>query len=187
MFAPRTAYAALAMLTGTMMVAFANTEMPADLSEPEPVCVPAAIDYGTFCPQIAGFDWAVREAANLYEVDPDLLVAQVMKESSCNPVVIGDGGRAYGLGQIHPRWWRKRLTAEGLISEDHDLLTLVPAVRSMAYINAYHLSRTKGDLHDAVRRYNGTGKKAHAYADDVLVRMEAVRVAREDVEVSCDG
>lgn len=166
-----------------------ETEEP-EVFESGPVCEPRAFDYGTFCPSIDGFDAMVRTAAERYDVDPDLIVAQVLKESSCRETVIGDGGAAYGLTQIHPRWWRGKLAKEGLIEQDDDLLDAETNILSMAFITTINSRDGSRPLFNTLARYNGgplgmTKPAAREYAEDVLVRMGTVQQTRESVEVVC--
>lgn len=44
----------------------------------------------------------IESASARTGVDPDFLKAIILKESSGNPNAIGDGGKAVGLGQLHP-------------------------------------------------------------------------------------
>lgn len=160
-----------------------TVEDPVPVEEPTPLedsgmVEPACSFYDKICYNIVGFDLMVSRAAERYDVDPDVLVAIIYKESGCRPSVIGDGGAAYGLGQIHPRWWRKDLQKEGIIKDDKDLFIPEQAVMAVAYIIS-KLTKPQRPLFDTIRRYNGSGPAARKYAGDVLIKVGRIRQKRE--------
>lgn len=57
-------------------------------------------------------DYIIRTCHD-YGVDPAVVMAMIKKESNYNPSNMGDGGRAYGLMQIHPRWHSGRMQRLG--------------------------------------------------------------------------
>lgn len=151
--------------------------------EDVPPCLPVQFDYSQIC-DVPGINEMVRDAAQEFGVDADLLIAHAMKESDCRPSVTGDGGDALGMAQVHPRWWRAKLKKAGLIEKDEDLYNAETAMRALAWISKHHQSRSKS-LHDSVRRYNGSGARARAYADDILDRRGRIAAQRELVESQC--
>lgn len=152
--------------------------------EPGPTCIPVEFDYGEIC-DLPKFNEVVRSASEDFGVDSDLLVAHIVRESSCRPWVTGDKGRSLGLAQVQPRWWAAKLRREGILEEDQDLYDTGVAVRSLAFISAENKKFSKS-LHESVRRYNGKGPKAEAYADKVLTSLMEIRSRREGVEISCE-
>lgn len=46
-------------------------------------------------------------------IDPAVIMAMIDRESDYDPSNMGDGGRAYGLMQIHPRWHSERMQRLG--------------------------------------------------------------------------
>lgn len=175
-----------------------GSEIPEPAEGPEtvefvgPVCEPRAFDYGTLCPNIEGFDAMVREAAERYDVPADALAAVVKQESGCHETVLGDDGAAYGLTQIHPRWWREDLSEEGLVEADDDLLNARTNLMSAAFI--LHDIREGGDRHrplfHVLARYNGGSMglnilAARRYAEDVIEKMIRIRKNRQEAEDLC--
>lgn len=149
-----------------------------------PECTRAEFDYEKVCP-IRGFNRFIRESAEEHAVDPDLLVAHVVRESSCRAWVTGDEGQALGLAQIQPRWWGEELRSAGIISKDKDLYKAEVAVRALAFISSENRRISKG-LREAVRRYNGSGPEAEIYAGRVLKTLSEVRSRRLKVEEACE-
>lgn len=59
-----------------------------------------------------------------YDIDPDLVMAVIKKESNFKPDTLGDSGRSYGLMQIQPRWHQARadaLRCSNLINPYHNV------------------------------------------------------------------
>lgn len=180
------------LLLGVLLAEVGSPEaLSAPVPVPEtPLCEPVPFDYGTFCPNIEGFDAMVREAAvAMGHDDADFTVATVKQESRCNETVLGDGGDAYGLTQIHPRWWRGKLIEEGIIEGDDDLLDAHTNLMAMAHIVA---EMDPLNLYHTAARWNGgvrgmNNKRARAYAEEVMGRRTRIRDERQNVEGSCGG
>lgn len=51
----------------------------------------------------------IIELCDGYSIDPTIVFAMIEKESRYNPQAVGDGGKAFGLMQIHPRWHQHRM------------------------------------------------------------------------------
>ena len=111
------------------------------------------------------FDGMVREAAALYGINPNILALTVYRESGCDMNALGGAGEI-GLTQVHPRVWAKKLQREGVIQEATDLWSPEINLRAGAFILAHNAKRAKEDAWGTLRRYNGAGPKARAYATE---------------------
>jgi soluble lytic murein transglycosylase-like protein len=110
-------------------------------------------------------DMQLEEAAQEFDVEPALLATVIIRESGCRPEVMGLQGEI-GLGQINPFVWKNTLRREGLIEYTGQLYNAEINLRCSSYILSRMLKRSKGDTWGALRRYNGSGKRARAYADE---------------------
>lgn len=102
----------------------------------------------------------IEAAAQKYGIPPDILKAIFYKESRWNPAARGDGGKSYGIGQVYT-------TAH----PDYDIARGQQDVSYQIEYSARLLSglyKSTGDWRTAVRKYNGAGPSAEAYADDVM-------------------
>lgn len=57
-------------------------------------------------------DYIINQC-NTKGIDPAIVMAMIDRESDYDPSNMGDGGRAYGLMQIHPRWHSERMERLG--------------------------------------------------------------------------
>lgn len=48
-----------------------------------------------------------------HNINPDIVIAQIKKESDFDANAVGDGGNSFGLMQIQPRWHSKRMERLG--------------------------------------------------------------------------
>ena len=82
-------------------------------------------------------------------INPDIVIAQIKKESNFNPNAIGDGGNSFGLMQIQPRWHSKRMERLGCT----DLLDPIQNVKvGIDYLAEKY--REYGDIALALTAYN---------------------------------
>lgn len=87
----------------------------------------------------------IQEAANKYQVDPNLVAAVIWQESKFNPRAQSPAG-AQGLGQLMPA------TARGLgVTDPFDPAQNIEAATRFL---AYNLERYQGNLEKAVAAYN---------------------------------
>lgn len=120
---------------------------------------------GCTFPHMVGFNELVDAAANLHGVNPRVLALTVYRESGCNVLALGAADEI-GLTQVNPKVWVKKLIREGLITEQNDLWDAQTNLEAGAYILASNAKWAKGDTWGTLRRYNGSGKKARAYATE---------------------
>ncbi len=91
----------------------------------------------------------VRREATRTGLAPELILAVIQVESAFRPVAVSHAG-ARGLMQVMPFWKRE-------IGEPSDnLLDQDTSLRYGATILAHYLKREKGDITDALARYNGS-------------------------------
>lgn len=102
-----------------------------------------------------------------YGVPPALLRTIAMKESRLNPNAVGEtnqnGTTDYGLMQHNSRYHKERGITDWRDPEQ--------SVKAAAALLKANLAQSNGDWRQAVRRYNGSGPKAEAYADDVMAKF----------------
>lgn len=85
-----------------------------------------------------------------YDIDPEIIIAVIWKESSYRASVMGDNGKAYGLMQIQPRWHKdrmKRLGVDDLLDPYQNVLVGIDYLAEL-----YH---SKGSMKWALMAYNG--------------------------------
>ena len=91
----------------------------------------------------------VYREANRHDMDPDLVLAVMQVESRFDRFAVSSAG-AQGLMQVMP-FWRNE------IGRPHDNLTQIETnVRYGTAILAQYLTEARGDLIDALARYNGS-------------------------------
>jgi len=92
---------------------------------------------------------SVYREANRQKMDPDLVLAVMQVESKFDRFAVSSAG-AQGLMQVMP-FWRTQ------IGRPQDNLTHIETnVRYGTAILAHYLTETRGDLIDALARYNGS-------------------------------
>jgi len=133
----------------------------------EPIPVPTP-QWTELCGQRGSedLDALVQKVAGETGMSPALLSAVVTHESTCNPKALGSSGEI-GLTQIHPKVWSETLVKEGFIRQSQDLWDPETNLRCAAFILQGHLQRTNGNIWKTLRKYNGSGPMARAYADTV--------------------
>lgn len=82
-------------------------------------------------------------------IDPAIIIAMILQESSYNASAIGDSGNSLGLMQIQPRWNRERMNELNC----HDLLDPYQNVTVGIDILADYLNQ--GSLEWSLMAYNG--------------------------------
>lgn len=91
----------------------------------------------------------VYRESNRHQIDPDLVMSVMQVESAFDRFAVSSAG-AQGLMQVMPFW-------RSLIGRPQDNLTEIDTnVRYGTAILAQYLSETRGDLIDALARYNGS-------------------------------
>lgn len=109
-------------------------------------------------PPIPIYDIALSEELQIhnyemsakYEICAELVLGLMMQESSCSPDVIGDNGKAFGLGQIRVDVWENTAIQLGL----GDYKTNPKSNIEMIYhILTENLNRYNGDLRMALNGY----------------------------------
>jgi soluble lytic murein transglycosylase-like protein len=99
---------------------------------------------------------------------PELVLAVIEIESNFKPYAISNAG-ARGLMQVMP-FWLKELGQEG------DSLFRVPTnLRYGCTILKYYLDREKGNLHAALKRYNGTRERHYPLKVDRALKTRWYR------------
>jgi soluble lytic murein transglycosylase-like protein len=92
----------------------------------------------------------------------NVIAAEIAVESSCNPLAVSKAG-AIGLTQVMPRVWAQEYNN----FRDKNLLKTEDSIE----VGMDILSRNVQEhgLRDGIRRYNGSGPEADAYAVKVMV------------------
>ena len=70
-----------------------------------------------------------------YHIDPSVVVAMIDVESKYTADILGDGGNAFGLMQIHPRWHgdrMERLMATNLLDPYQNVLVGIDFLRELS-------------------------------------------------------
>src|SRR5689334_22203935 len=105
---------------------------------------------------------AIVSAADIHQVDPWLIVAQMEQESGFNPLANGKEHER-GLMQIHPE------TAKSLGLSWENAYDILLNVEAGTRYMAAHL-RNYSTVEKALARYNGRGEKSKVYAANVKAR-----------------
>lgn len=101
-------------------------------------------------------------------INPDIVIAQIKKESNFNPNNIGDGGNSFGLMQIQPRWHSKRMERLGCT----DLFDPIQNVKvGIDYLAEKY--REYGDIGLALTAYN-SGSARNGLNGYAVAVMESV-------------
>ena len=100
------------------------------------------------------FHTIIQEASNRYQVDPALIRAIIMAESSCNPRAISKKG-ARGLMQLMPST-AKALGVEDSFNPEHNIHGGVKYFKQL-------LDRFDGDTQMALAAYNAGSRKVRQY------------------------
>jgi len=121
-------------------------------------------------------DFLIEDVAREYNLEPALLASVIIRESRCDPSALGASGEI-GLAQVSPFWWRRELRKHELIEHTGQLYDPHINLCCAAHILTKHLKRSSGDTWGALRRYNGSGKAARAYADEVYKMYVELKVS----------
>lgn len=113
-------------------------------------------------------DLAWREAAKHPDVEPELILAVIQKESSLRPMAESSYG-AQGLMQVVPRWHPEKL------AQRESLFDPRVNIRVGAQILQEYLWATGGVLEAALARYSGD---ARDYASFVVRETKALKAIR---------
>lgn len=110
-------------------------------------------------------------------VDPYIVMAICERESCCIANIMGDGGRAYGMMQIHTVWVRDKMAAHGY--SDADMLMAEPNITIGVEILQGYIEQGRG-IEWALMAYNGGPSMAgtpatQEYAAWVIARAEELR------------
>lgn len=139
------------------------------------------------------YDVMFAKYGKQYGVDPRLLKAIAIKESGLNPDAVSpankNGTRDHGLMQHNSRYLADRGLTEDWANPER-------SIEEAAKLLRRNIDASGGDVRSGVRRYNGSGVQAEAYADDVMKRWGATpmpedaaitarraEVARQQVDV----
>ncbi len=110
-------------------------------------------------------------------VDPYIVIAVCERESCCIANIMGDGGRAYGMMQIHTVWVRDKMAAHGY--SDADMLMAEPNITIGVEILQGYIEQGHG-IEWALMAYNGGPQMAgtpatQEYARWVIARANELR------------
>ena len=110
-------------------------------------------------------------------VDPYIVMAVCERESCCISNIMGDGGRAYGMMQIHTVWVRDKMAAHGY--SDADMLMAEPNITIGVEILQGYIEQDNG-IEWALMAYNGGPSMAgtpatQEYARWVIARADELR------------
>jgi soluble lytic murein transglycosylase-like protein len=110
----------------------------------------------------------VHHEANRAQLSPEVVLAVIDIESAFNPYAISSAG-ARGLMQVMP-FWLKELGKPG-----DSLFRVQTNLRYGCTILKYYLDKEKGNLHQALKRYNGTREPTYSVKVDKLLRTRWYR------------
>ena len=85
-----------------------------------------------------------------YDIEPEIVIAVIWKESSYRASVMGDNGNAYGLMQIQPRWHKERMKKLGVDDLLDPYQNVLVGIDYLAEL--YH---NNGSMKWALMAYNG--------------------------------
>jgi soluble lytic murein transglycosylase-like protein len=110
-------------------------------------------------------------------VDPYIIMAICERESCCISNIFGDGGRAWGMMQIHTVWVRDKMAAHGY--SDADMLMAEPNITIGVEILQGYIEQGHG-IEWALMAYNGGPSMAgtpatQEYAAWVMNRADELR------------
>lgn len=110
-------------------------------------------------------------------VDPYIVMAICERESCCTANIFGDGGRAWGMMQIHVVWVQDKIAAHGYTNED--MLMAQPNIEIGIEILKDYMATGRG-LEWSLMAYNGgpsmVGTPAtQEYARWVIARADELR------------
>jgi hypothetical protein len=118
------------------------------------------------------FDDLFVKYGKQYGVDPRLLKAIAMKESSMRPGAVGgvnrNGTRDYGLMQHNSAFLAERGLTDDWRNPER-------SIEEAAKLLKHNIQRT-GSVRSGVRAYNGSGPAAEAYAADIMGRVEGTKI-----------
>lgn len=118
---------------------------------------------------------ALIEAATAARVSPSLFAAVIAVENRFYGKGLSATG-AQGAGQVMPSWLGKPQCAKGT-----NLQEIEPNLRCAAAILRYELDESKGDVQQALRRYNAGPQgqaKVQQYADQTQLKLARAQFAR---------
>lgn len=146
-----------------------------------PITEPVEVEQPVTEPTVALYDVPLDEDIQLYiiglceekHIDPAVVVAMIGRESNYNEHALGDGGNAYGLMQVQPRWHydrMMRLDCMNLYSPYQNIAVGVDFLEEL-------LDRYDGDIAKALTAYNQGSYKGTVsnYAKGVLEAAEELR------------
>jgi soluble lytic murein transglycosylase-like protein len=140
---------------------WAAQEQPETVEEVKEEPAPEIATYWEHIPlscEVQAFIFAECEKR---DINPAVIFAMIKRESTYNPDVIGDQGRAFGLMQIQPRWHEKRIEKLGVTN----LLDPVQNVTvGIDYLG--ELLDMGNGIEWALIYFNAGGKKANQYLID---------------------
>ena len=140
--------------------AYADTGTGAEVSPPAVLEDLAAHCQKTPPPR---FNEMLHQAAVEGDLNPRVVALTVYRESKCKASARGGVGEI-GLGQIYPAVWTDTLKREGIIESVDDLYDPEINLKATVFVLNEAYERSHGKPVDALRRYNGTGKRAMRYA-----------------------
>jgi len=152
-----------------------DTGVVVDLTPEEPATLPPE-DFTAHCDWVlppADFSSTIRRVAKEANLNPRVLALTVYKESKCRADARGGVGEI-GLGQIYPAVWKGVLKEEGVITSVDDLYDPEVNLRATAFVLNEAYEAARGKPVDALRIYNGRGKRAVRYAAQQRDRYHAL-------------
>jgi len=110
----------------------------------------------------------VHDEAHRAGLMPELVLAVIDVESNFDPFAISSAG-ARGLMQVMP-FWLKEIGRPG-----DSLFRIQTNLRYGCTILKYYLDKEKGNLHTALKRYNGTRERHYSLRVDKVLRTRWYR------------
>ncbi|RLF87463.1 hypothetical protein DRN34_01780 [Thermococci archaeon] len=119
---------------------------------------------------------SINSAIGIYPMDFSLVVGMIEVESRFNPMAVSKKG-ATGLMQIMPNIWAESLGIEN----EEDLYDIETNILCGVRVFLHNLKTSKGNIGEALWRYNGVNGKKGEFADLVykaVGRFETFRAMR---------
>lgn len=140
---------------------------------PEPEIVPEVVYFDV--PLDEGLQDHIFAVCEEYEIEPELIISMIYRESTYNIEAIGDSGRSLGLMQIQPRWHKDRMNKLGC----DDLLDPYQNVMVGTDLMSELLNQ-RGSVEWALMAYNG----GPSYANKMVKAGKVSEYAREIIAMS---
>lgn len=142
---------------------------------PEPEIVPEVVYFDV--PLDEGLQDHIFAICEEYDVEPELIISMICRESVYNAGAVGDGGKSLGLMQIQPRWHKDRMERLGCEDLLDPYQNVVVGIDLMA-----ELLNKRGSVEWALMAYNG----GPSYANEHVAAGKVSEYAREVMQMASE-